>query len=754
MESQQRAGFSAKRLQALAVVGTVALALAALSETVGRAADRRDLSSPPSAAASSPRHARILSHDLTVELLPDRHELRAVDRLQLTLDSPQSGGLVFSLHASLRVRQIRELDRDGAHSLAFTAEPSRERQPEDAVLQRVTVRLAAPASDNRTRTLEWTYDGPIDDPPRDTRHLRFVTPSETRGHIGPEGVYLSGETHWYPSQPGSLPTFRVRTRVPAGWEAVTHGREVDRQARDQATETEWLVAAPTEALSLVANRFVVSSRIWQPPAGAPVLVATYLFPDDAPLAQEYLDASVEYLAAYSALLGPYPFPKFAVVENFFASGLGMPSFTLLGSGSIKRHYVQPYALGHEIVHSWVGNWVLNDVERGNWVEGLTTYLANYYYDELTGKLEEARAQRRLMLFNYAVYVRPERDYPVVRFAHKTDQADNAIGYQKTAMVFHQLRREIGDAPFWQGVRALIAQHGGAYATWADVEAAFSRVSRQPLREFFAQWVERAGAPAVTLADVSAAPAGEGQYRVTVRLKQETSNGEATPYRLSVPLEVVLESGQTAEPRVTLDRAEQTFTLAVPGVPIRLRLDPTFETFRRLDRSRLPPMLNLFVTDPVRSVLVPDGGSAVERAPYEEVAKQIRDREGIVPMPGNRPVSAEGSVLVLGGPGLNAGVDEARKTCGNQVSFEADRVTVKGQVYEGPGLAVLLSCRRPDRPGSVVSLFYGDVRSAAKVARLLFFYGWQGYILFRDGAVIARGDLEDYREEWEVRREGL
>ena len=37
---------------------------------------------------------------------------------------------------------------------------------------------------------EWTYHGLIDDPPREPRHLRFVTPSETSGYIGPEGDLL------------------------------------------------------------------------------------------------------------------------------------------------------------------------------------------------------------------------------------------------------------------------------------------------------------------------------------------------------------------------------------------------------------------------------------------------------------------------------------------------------------------------------------------------------------------------------------
>ena len=145
---------------------------------------------------------------------------------------------------------------------------------------------------------------------------------------------------------------------------------------------------PSEALTLVANTFVeTSSRLDAKTAVRRSGCSTYLFPEDARLADEYLDATARYLDAYIPLLGPYPFEKFAVVENFFASGLGMPSFTLLGSGIIKRHYVQPYALGHEIVHSWIGNAVFNRAERGNWVEGS---------DDLSGQLLLARTDREIM----------------------------------------------------------------------------------------------------------------------------------------------------------------------------------------------------------------------------------------------------------------------------------------------------------------------------------------------------------------------
>jgi len=52
-------------------------------------------------------------------------------------------------------------------------------------------------------------------------------------------------------------------------------------------------------------------------------------PDDA-LANKYLEATSRYISLYDRLIGPYPYKKFALVENFWETGFGMPSFTLLG----------------------------------------------------------------------------------------------------------------------------------------------------------------------------------------------------------------------------------------------------------------------------------------------------------------------------------------------------------------------------------------------------------------------------------------
>jgi len=713
-------------------VRSIVLALAVIVCGLAGRIDAQQTGSYRTSSPSSERVVEVLSHDLNIELHPNRHQLDVLDRMtfKALVSSPASLSLV--LNDALQVADIRLVNDKGA-PLAITTRSEAAHSEESA--QRITITLDDSIAAGHVFVLEWTYHGLINDPPREPRHLRFVTPSETSGYIGPEGVYLSGETYWYPHLEKALPVFHVHVTTPIGWSAVTHGRQLSQTIQEGKTVADWEIVAKTEALTLVANRFIKAQQDWQG-----IEIATYLFAEDAPLAQEYLDASVRYLDTYTKLLGPYPFPKFAVVENFFASGLGMPSFTLLGSGVIKRHYIQPYALGHEIVHSWIGNWVLNRSEQGNWVEGLTTYVANYYYEELMGTPEQALDQRRLMTYGYALYVRPEEDYPVGRFTHKSDQKDNAIGYQKAAMIFHMLRREIGNEAFWNGLTHLVREYGEGYADWRDVEQVFSRVGRMDLRWFFAQWVDRAGAPGITVqhAQVKQFKPRDGGLALDLRVSQE-----GRPFRMSLPIRVGMSAGRTMVVWISLDAAEQAVTVAVPAQPVRVEIDPDFEIFRRLERTDIPPMLNLYVTDRTRSVVLPTQGTDAHRAPYRELAARMsmQDQGKPLSIQADDEGDLAGSILVLGGPGVNRRAEWAVSGCRDRISLKEDRVSIEEQSFQGSDVAVLISCPHPEHPDRVITLFYGMSPSAsAKVGRLLFFYGWQSYLVFRDGKVVARGNF--------------
>ena len=694
----------------------------------------------------------ISRHDLFVQIDPERHALLAVDRL--TIDAIPGRPLRLSLAGTLHLDRLvlsRSATDDSGRDLPFQTE----HEATAPFGQYITLPAALVTAGAMTVTAH--YHGAIDDPPKEPRHLRFVTPIETAGHIGKEGVYLSSETRWYLDVPESLSRYRLRVALPSGWTAVAQGQRRSsvpcpaELCRDAGlTLAEWETVEESEALTLVANRFVETTREWSSSSGQAVRLATYLFPEDAGLADEYLDATARYLDVYMSLLGPYPFESFAVVENFFASGLGMPSFTLLGSGVIKRHYVQPYALGHEIVHSWIGNSVFNHVDRGNWVEGLTTYLANYYWHEWSGDHEQARDQRHLMLRGYNLHVPPERDYPLAQFTRKQDERDNAIGYQKAAMVFHLLRQEVGEVSFWRSLKTLVAQYRGRYADWHDVERIFAETAAKDLRWFFAQWVEGTGAPALTLKNVTAHPLArdaDGRFTLSGSIAQT-----GPVFRSPLPILVRMSNSSQHLIWAQLSGADTLFKSDLPFKPLTIELDPEAMVLRRLARRDLPPVLNHYVTDTKRSVMVALAGSDTDSHPFQDVVKRIKSQDGqkatvertvITTLAEKALLPGEGSVLILGSPASRLTLQPLVSThCGTRVQLRDGGVTVAGKTYDGPGIALVASCHREDRPGSVVTSVYAlTPQSATTVARLLFFYGWNSYVVFQDGKAIARGEWD-------------
>ena len=707
------------------------------------------------AASSGHDHPTVLAHDLDIELIPDTHEL--IGRDHVTVEVPVKAPTVtLSIAPTLRVESMTLMGREklghergSTVPVTFTTD-----QTSDPSTQRVVVTLPQPHDQHVI--LAWVYRGIINDPPREPRHLRFVTPSETAGHIGSEGVYLSAESQWYPDIDGSFSTYRLTVAVPDTWTAVTQGKQEAHRVNGGRVSTQWVVPEQTEALTLVANQFVPVSRTWTSRGGQPIELSTYFFPDHAELADEYLDATEKYLDAYIPILGAFPFDRFSVVENFFASGLGMPSFTLLGSGSIQRHYVQPYALGHEIVHSWIGNSVFNRAGQGNWVEGLTTYLTNYYWHELTHDDQQAFEQRRMMLQGYSVYVDPEQDYPVARFYSKRDQRDNAIGYQKGAFVFHQLRREIGDDAFWNALKVFVGQYRNRPADWGNIEAVFSRESGRDLRWFFEQWVERGGAPSLSLgaADARLVQGNDGRsvWRVTVRVRQDGQR-----FRMPVPVTIVTTDGEETT-WVTVDAsAESLADVSVSSQPVMVRLDPDLMVFRRIARSQLTPMLNGYVTDQARTVV---RAFADPDSPLQRILARIVGQEARLPDAEKTQVSSvedpalppNSSVLVLAGAEREQAVSHLVKaSCGDLIRLAQEGFTVDGEEHLGPEMAVLFTCRRADAPGRMITVLYGVGSGALeKVSRYLFYYGWHSYVIFQNGAVVKRGLWQHEPEMKEVR----
>ncbi len=679
----------------------------------------------------------IYHHNLIVNIDPEQHSLMATATIQVNAQTSRPQMMQFSLNKNLVIDAISLNEKPISFEDGDTRTLETERDD-----HLYSIQLPDSIGLSTAISLSITYHGMITDQPRATPGLRFIKPDSTTGYIGPEGVYLTSELPWYPKIAETLGTFRVHTTVPLGWETVTQGKEVNHLVSKDGVTSEWESWVPSEELTLVANRFVKKERLWND-----IAISTYLLFEHASLADQYLNATADYLDMYTALLGPYPFRKFSVVENFFPSGLGLPSFTLLGSRSIKRGYTQSYSLGHEIVHSWFGNWVLNDYSTGNWIEGLTTYLANYYYEEVHELKEIALNKRKQMFFEYNLYGTNQDEYPVIRFHHKEEHIDNAIGYQKVAMIFHMLRQEVGETAFFSGIRQLLRKYHERYAGWREIEKIFNQESGRNLNWFFEQWVNRGGTPtlAISHTNLQADPHNSSQYFIHITLKQLTPH-----YRLRLPVEVYLVNGKTYHTTIVLNQAKQILTIAVPSQPMRLAIDPAMHVLRRLDRDQIPPMLNVWVTDRLKAVFL-DWTNLQSTRAYTAVLQRLRSQTSdVIYRAGSLEYILGTSSLMLGNVRSRTDQQKGLIGCGDSIKLDDTQISVKGEKFEGPEIAWILSCPDPENPQHVMTMFDGFSPSAiSKVARLFFFYGWDSYLIFNNGEVVARGLFEPISSNLEV-----
>lgn len=445
--------------------------------------------------------------------------------------------------------------------------------------------------------------------------------------ITPDGVFLQGGSGWHPVLPGLDPLLSLEVDAPGGFLAVTAGRLLGHEDRGGRTVSRWEARPGGRGLPLSAGPYTLdrldSGRV-------PVL--TYLFGDSAHLAGVYLQASARHLATYEGLLGPYPFDHFAVVENFFPTGYGMPSYTLLGSSVLRLPFIPETSLRHEVVHCWWGNGVLVDYARGNWSEGLTTYLADHMAQE-EQSAGAAREYRLRALRDYAQLAAGPRDFPLSRFTSRSDPATQAVGYGKAMFVAHMLRQRLGDEAFTEGLRAFYRQWLFRKASWGDLLGAFAGQGWDTRERdaFLRQWVLEPGAPDIALEDAEARPLGDG-WEVDAVLRQR---GSAYALRVPVRLET---AGGAVDMVVPLDGPETHFTMAAPHRPVRLTADPDVHVFRLLAPGEIPPTVNSVKGSGNLTVVVGDGMASVSRRTVEGFLESLNQPRARIVSEGEAPRS--------------------------------------------------------------------------------------------------------------------
>lgn len=665
-------------------IGFVLRVLLALLALLGQAA----------ALAASP------SLDLHVELDPSTRRFKV-----LAFVVPQSRDFRFDLHESLEVTAASA----GGKPLPIVHPVAAGREGPVRAW-----RVVVPADAGRLR-LEYGGTLPALDRSLDHRGvLRGLPPMASN-----EGSFLPAGGAWYP-RPAPLFAYRVSLSVPPDQRALVPGRLLSENVPADGTgryRASFEFSRPADGIDLMAGPWVVREKIMPRANGGPLRLRTYFFRDlDAipGLADGYLDDTRRYLELYGGEIGAYPFTEFSVVASPLPTGFGMPTLTYLGAEVLKLPFIRTTSLGHEVLHNWWGNGVYVDYARGNWSEGLTTFMADYAYKERESA-GAAREMRLGWLRDFAA-VPTGSHRSLASFRTRTHGAAAAIGYGKSAMLFVMLRDAAGEEAFRRGLRAFWQKHRFKVASWSDLRLAFEQASGRPLGAFFEQWLNRAGGPAVKIADAVAVPQA-GRTQLTLALEQA-----APAYALRLPLEIVYR-GRSETRWIETGRQRDAVTLAVDAPPEGVRLDPDLRVWRVLEREQLPPILRQWIIARAPR-LAPASGTADVRTAAEALAQRLFEIPPQAIPPDDLDRGTEPVLLV----GLHAEVDAALARAG---------LPPRPASLAGRGSAQVWTLNREaGAPVAVVSAQHADALRA--LLRPLPHYGGQSWLVFEGSRAVERG----------------
>lgn len=398
-----------------------------------------------------------------------------------------------------------------------------------------------------------------------------------------EGALVSPGGGWYPvvatapaptdpRVPGTL-----RFDVPQEWRTISNGVMIDSSVIGGRRRESWLARRPVYR-SVVAAPFI--TRLSHHGA-TPVTVG--LLPRHVDRAEAYAEAVPRMVQVLETLFGPYPFESFGVAEIPHAvappgfAGRAEAGYFVAHTDALAGPGVNVPVFAHELVHMWFPL-VVDSRPPGD--DMMDEAIANYGVVAYLAATEGfARARRELVeghpdfsMRGYFHHLRLGVDEPLM--------ADYSplIARAKGPLVYDMLRQRVGDSVFfgtWQSLR-------GTYEAQGISLTEFRNEIRQRvpddtgLQTFFAQWLDRAGAPELHAAWTQAAG------RVRLRL---TQHGD--PYDLRVPVRIRSTVG-TADTLLHVRQASEDFEVPVTGQVTGVELDPEHSLLLWHSRFGPPP----------------------------------------------------------------------------------------------------------------------------------------------------------------------
>jgi len=301
--------------------------------------------------------------------------------------------------------------------------------------------------------------------------------------------------------------YDVRMTVPAGFVVGASGREMERTANRDGTETYRYVGEDIHDFAWTASPdYIASERMFEHPTLPPVRMRLLLLREHAGQESRHFDATAAALRYYGEWYGPYPYNHITIVDPAFqsrADGMEYPTFFTartrwLAPGRVAEpERVTIHEAGHQWWYGVVGS---NEFEHAWLDEGLNTYseartmeaaaVSNdlglrFFGGAVPWVIDDIRMVRATDLNRLTGYrENAETDIqstPTYRYWPSTA---TFITYNKTALWLHTLERRFGWPLFQKVMSTYFERWRFRHPQPDDFFAVVNEVTGQDMTWFF------------------------------------------------------------------------------------------------------------------------------------------------------------------------------------------------------------------------------------------------------------------------------
>ena len=240
--------------------------------------------------------------------------------------------------------------------------------------------------------------------------------------------------------------FKVKLLAPSKYKLATTGNIAEIKTDNEKTQYTIEGKMVRDFAFILSEKFIVNKTNYKG-----ITITTYNLNED--MSKESMDVAKSSIEIFSKLFGDYPYDTYSVVSSdFFIGGMEYPMLSMIDESlyNSENKFLLEYVIAHETAHQWWYSVIGNDEISEPWLdEAITEYSTILYFEEKYGKETGDK-----LIKTMEVQTRDFKTNDIFKATtdYKNSSEYSLSVYTKGAVLFNEIRKEVGDEMFFNTLR--------------------------------------------------------------------------------------------------------------------------------------------------------------------------------------------------------------------------------------------------------------------------------------------------------------